>query len=428
MDTIPPMPHEVATTRSTPDFDWRNYVIKRIKVFKDRRVESLTPGELEAVTPWMLKVKDAWPTVDDGIKWHYLALRFARDAAGIPRVSSSAPEMSQQTYLAESADAPEQNFVIPVAPILSRPESSRTREIELVPPPAPPMSKPTGVEQSEFASNDVRFAEQQPLEHDSSKREEEISDAPVETQSLEVIRGLDSDQVLERLDEANAALEAANSLEAVKEIADIAAAAHLYARRAKRGKEAENKAAAYFCRASAKLGRMIEEGRKATRIQKRGRPDKKVQNVPISDSVPDKLLTLSDLGLDKREAAQARKLAKYTPNEFEARLKKKLDKLELSRTSTLEDPKPKEFKPATSEDCIKALFKLIEVLANSDAESFDTSFLESQKLDLGKYQAVRGKLSRLVVTVDAFVKSQPRFSGDRIGMAAVALVAERPKA
>jgi hypothetical protein len=128
MDRIPPTPHEVATTRSTPDFDWRNYVIKRIKVFKDRRVESLTTGELEAVTPWMLKVKDAWATLDDGIKWHYLALRFARDAAGIPRVSSPVTEMSQQTHLPESGDAPQQSFLIPAAPLSSRPNTSQIRE------------------------------------------------------------------------------------------------------------------------------------------------------------------------------------------------------------------------------------------------------------------------------------------------------------
>jgi hypothetical protein len=63
MDTIPPTP-EVATARSTPDFDWRNFVVSRIKTFKDRRVGSLSHDELEALTPWMQRVKESWQAVD----------------------------------------------------------------------------------------------------------------------------------------------------------------------------------------------------------------------------------------------------------------------------------------------------------------------------------------------------------------------------
>jgi hypothetical protein len=89
------------------------------------------------------------------------------------------------------------------------------------------------------------------------------------------MRMQDPDQVLERLDEANAALDAANTLEEVKQIADVAATAHLYAKRANRGKEAENKAACYVCRALFKLGTMMPANRAAGKLQKQGRPKKK---------------------------------------------------------------------------------------------------------------------------------------------------------
>jgi hypothetical protein len=182
-------------------------------------------------------------------------------------------------------------------------------------------------------------AVEQITERQNDEPPEETSTA----QSLKLTRtqDCDGDEVLANLEQANSALDKANTLEAVKQIADVAAAAEIYAKRAQLGKEAENRAAAYFCRASAKLGRMLAEGRKANRIQKSGRPGKRVQNVPISDSTPSKPLTLAALGLDKRGAAQARKLAKYAPDDFEARLKGKLEKLELSRTSTLEDARPK---------------------------------------------------------------------------------------
>jgi hypothetical protein len=353
----------------------------------------------------MQKVKERWTELDNEIRLHYAALRQARELAGILPVT----ETPHPTHLPEPGAAP--SFKLPAAPLPSSRDRSQVREIGMMPAPAPISSRPAP-QQSEFVSDDAGAAEGSLVEHDSSQREEEMSGGPVEAQSVELIRVLDSDEVLGRLDEANAALDAANSLEAVKEIADNAAAAHLYARRAKRGKEAENKAAAYFCRASAKLGRMIAEGRRTKRIQI-GRPKKRVQKVPISESANsanEKRMTLTELGLDKRAAAQARKLAKYTPNDFETRLKKKLDKLELSRTSTLEDPKQKDPKPVTRQNCVKALSKLLEVLADCGDESFDVAFLRSQKLDLDKCRATWPKLMTLMQAARDFIQtpSQPQ--------------------
>jgi hypothetical protein len=109
-------------------------------------------------------------------------------------------------------------------------------------------------------------------------------------------------------------------------------------------------------------------------------------------------MTLAELGLDKRAAAQARKLAKYTPNEFETRLKKKLDKLELSRTSTLEDSKPKK-EPEASRHFFGLLKDFQEHPDDYDAESF----AGDQKL-VALYQRIRGKFVDFINAFDANVE------------------------
>jgi hypothetical protein len=165
MDTIPPTPHEVATARSTPDFDWRNYVVRRIKTFKDRRVGSLSHGELEAVTPWMGKVKGCWATVDREIKYHYIALKFARQAAGIQGVALPVTETPHPTHPPEPSAAPQQSFKVPPARLSSSRDTSQVREIGMMSAPAPISSRPAQ-QQSEFVSDDAGAAEQSPVEHD----------------------------------------------------------------------------------------------------------------------------------------------------------------------------------------------------------------------------------------------------------------------
>jgi hypothetical protein len=158
MDTIPPTPHEVATARSTEDFDWRNYVVTRIKIFKDRRVGSLSHGELEAVTPWMGRVKECWATLDREIKYHYIALKFARQAAGIQGVSLPVTEIP---HLPELGPAPQRSFKVPPA-TLGKVIEAKSSGIgdsftqELLP---AQISRRPAHEQSVFASADVRDAE-----------------------------------------------------------------------------------------------------------------------------------------------------------------------------------------------------------------------------------------------------------------------------
>jgi hypothetical protein len=389
------------------DLDWYNFPLDRLTHFRGsgRIVGSLAPGELVGLQAWLSKIDNHWASADDELRALYRAIhaKIAYDKA--EHEAKTAPEFQIASAEQQNSES-HQSVGIQIAPApLTDKGRSQIREAELVPPTAPPMSKRTAVEQSEFVSDDVPAAEQQPVEHDSSEPEEELSGAPVEGQSLELMRGLNSDEVLKRLDEANAALDAASCLEEVKQIADIAVAAHVYAKRAKRGEAVQNNAAAYVCRALAKLGRMMSASRAAGKPQKKGRPEKRDRNRPFSD--PGKPKTLAQLGIDKHQATQARKLAKFPEPEFESRLNEKLEKHELSRTSTLEDPKQRDPKPATRQDCVKALSKLVEVLADCGDESFDAAFLQSQKLDLDKYRAVWPKLMALMKAVGDFIQTPP---------------------
>jgi hypothetical protein len=117
--------------------DWeqlRQFEITRISVFKGRTVESLSPEELRALDPWMQRVKECWLKVDREIKFHYVALKNAREAAGLP-VTQTPP----QPHLPEPGDAPGQSFKIAPAPA--------------------PISKWPAHEQSELVSTDVRSAD-----------------------------------------------------------------------------------------------------------------------------------------------------------------------------------------------------------------------------------------------------------------------------
>jgi hypothetical protein len=354
--------------------------------FRNRRVGSLNVEELKHLgANWMAKVR-ATPGIL--LTGHDLTLYRALEEAFIYHGLESPPSISKRQEDApalkrEPSASPQQGLKLPMS--MTPVGASETLRTSSPLPQAPlgirPARREPTASEAPFAetSTVVEQSGGQSLQDEGTSQEPEISSP--QAQSLELIRAPDSDGVLDRLDEANAALDRANTLEEVKDIADVAAAEHLYAKRAKRGKEAENKAAAYFCRASAKLGRMLAEGRETKRIQKRGRPEKRVQKVPFSEPRAEEPMTLAKLGLDKRAAAQARKLAKYTPDDFEARLK---GKLELSRTSTLEDPKPKENKPVTRKDCIRALSKLVKLLAECDDNSFDAAFPRNPKFGSGQ--------------------------------------------
>jgi hypothetical protein len=456
--------------RSMQQVYWPTFRITRIKAFVGRTVGSLSASDLDNLRGgWLKRVEQSWkdPRLDDDLRAHYWAIRDRLEYDQPRGEPDELPEVGLRSQrgpgpaasLPESAPRPlperqvQQELFSPIQlpesppshlrvmreagrpsptqqPMRTSPAPVRSQEPILVQDrPASGLSEPrldpvvkTVIEQSEPTPDDRRqdraecrrshehgdssaAAKQETLE---AKQPQEPEAFSPERQSLELTRVPTSeDKVLQHLDQANVALDKANSLEEVKEIADIAAAAHVFAKRAKRGKEVENKAAAYCCRAVAKLGRMMPENRKAKKLQKRGRPGKRVQNVPFSDSITEKPRTFAELGINKRVAAQARQLAKFQPDDFEARLNAKLKEGTLSRTSTLADPKPKEAKSVTSRECLKTLFKLINVLARSVDDPCDETFPSSQKRDIEQYRAIRPKFIKFINCVDAFIKSQP---------------------
>jgi hypothetical protein len=58
---------------------------------------------------------------------------------------------------------------------------------------------------------------------------------------------------------------------------------------------------------------------------------------------------------------------------------------------------------ATRQDCVKALFTFVEVLANSTDEAFDATLLTSKNVDIAKFRSVWPKLMALMRTVRDFI-------------------------
>lgn len=114
------------------------------------------------------------------------------------------------------------------------------------------------------------------------------------------------DSVVVSLMQARTALAAASTIQQAKAIADVAAAAEIYAQRQHLGEEAERMAASIKVEALRKLGEMLKETPKATGAKGIG-----------TSAVPNGNHTLSDLGLSKKESMVAQKLAGLSDEQFE---------------------------------------------------------------------------------------------------------------
>jgi hypothetical protein len=376
--------------------DWRNFSLSRLKFLRDRTLGSLSETEFQGLitSPLLGRIRTHWNEADDEIRALYHAI--------MQRIEYERLEAAKQETVVEQKVAPRQ--VQPEELIPRRIQDSSASE---------PMRAPVGRHQEPVARPIIPTPSQGSRSPESSdnlpsqtpfvlprangelrEEDEQAQETSPEqrAQSSALIQVPGSDEVLERLDAANAALDAANTLEQVKELADIGVVAHIYAQRAKKGALAENKAAAYVCRALAKLGRMMPASRAAGKLQKHGRPEKKDSQNPFSDST-EKPKTLGELGIGKSQASQARKLAKLPEPEFESRLKEKLDRLELSRTSTLQDPPARKYPEVTR--FLAALLRDIEKVP----DNYDSQlFVRDEKL-LRLYSVVR---QQFLTFVDAF--------------------------
>jgi hypothetical protein len=125
---------------------------------------------------------------------------------------------------------------------------------------------------------------------------------------------LRNDTVIARLEAARTALSEAKTIQQSKSIADVAAAAEIYARRQKLGEEAIDFAHAVKIEALRKLGEILKETPKNEGRRMNGRDVGGSLREPPTDDRP----TLAELGVDKKTSAMAQKLADLPDKDFEA--------------------------------------------------------------------------------------------------------------
>jgi N6-adenosine-specific RNA methylase IME4 len=155
------------------------------------------------------------------------------------------------------------------------------------------------------------------------------------TRELAIVR---RDPVLARLDIARSALAKAQTIQAVKQIADLATAAKVYARQQKLGQESIGFANAVKVEALRRLGEILKQTeRNKGGAGRLGGGTSGTQKVPLLDAPP----TLADEGLTKKESALAQKLASLPVEQFEqvkegtASVAKALREVERARRPTI---------------------------------------------------------------------------------------------
>jgi len=133
---------------------------------------------------------------------------------------------------------------------------------------------------------------------------------------MSVRAGEKYDLVIVELDKARTALAQAKTIQDTKRVLDMAAAAEIYARRQQLSQDSIDYAHTIKIEALAQLGRMLQEGQKATGNAgtARGRDvSGGIRLTPPEKAAP----TLSDLGLDKKTSSLSQKLASLPRDQFE---------------------------------------------------------------------------------------------------------------
>jgi N6-adenosine-specific RNA methylase IME4 len=148
------------------------------------------------------------------------------------------------------------------------------------------------------------------------------------------------DSALAKIDLAKTALAEAKTLQEVKEIANMAEAARVYAQRSKAGKEVEMYAVEITLLAERRLGEMLKEttknqGANGSVVTGRGRR-------PVKDDTP----TLSDLGISKDLSSRAQIIAAIPEEDFLVAIQSKSGNGTLSRSAILKDARSAQKKSA----------------------------------------------------------------------------------
>jgi N6-adenosine-specific RNA methylase IME4 len=134
------------------------------------------------------------------------------------------------------------------------------------------------------------------------------------------------DPIVIKLEAARAALSEATDLSEVKHIVDVAAAAEIYAKRQKLGEEAEHFAHRIKIEALSRLGELLRDMPKATG----GQPYQTATGTRL-EPVEKPVLTLADLGIDKKVSSVAQQLAKLEPELRDAVASKERTLVEVRR-------------------------------------------------------------------------------------------------
>jgi len=183
-----------------------------------------------------------------------------------------------------------------------------------------------------------------------------------------------NDAVLARLDIARAALEKADTVDEIKQIADIAAAAIVFARRVNRSVEVINKGLSIKTRAERKLGQAIKDGQERGELRKAGGSGDSVKSTK----------SFEDLGIDSNQSRKSRTLAAIPDDVFEETLAQveeapvRLNESEILRiASALKAKKVKRKKPGLVYDVNKnesAICSLESLIA--DGSKFGTIYAD----------------------------------------------------
>jgi N6-adenosine-specific RNA methylase IME4 len=164
-----------------------------------------------------------------------------------------------------------------------------------------------------------------------------------------------TDMVLSKLDFAKLALSEARTLQDVKQIADVAEAARVYAKRVVASMEAVNYAAEIKVRAERRLGEILLQTPKHTGT--RGQLDGYAHIGPSDSEGPiDAPPKLSELGIDYKVSMRSQQMARIEPERFERILEEQKAEGEVRSSAIIVEAR-KEEKEAAHEAFVSNLME-----------------------------------------------------------------------
>lgn len=182
------------------------------------------------------------------------------------------------------------------------------------------------------------------------------------TNTKQTAIAVQQDSVIANMVRASTALAEAKTIQQTKTIADVAAAAEIYAKRQQLGEEAIGIAHSIKLEALRKLGEMLKETPKAKARFHEGN-----KKEPSSNDAP----TLAELGLDKKTSSIAQKLADLPDEAFE-QVREGHESIAKAIAAVKETKPAKPSKPVLVSDELTKLREENEALREANAEQGQT--------------------------------------------------------